>query len=404
MLNIFIKLALFLSLISSSFAGSYSHAPIDDDLLLSLERIKLQNEILHKQYESIKGIEDSIDPKYNDAIIDSLAQKIMADIESNSHYQKSSAWEKVKEMVHHIKEEAKILSRKNGLAISIIIMTIEITEIPMKALAVSIGSPVLIVLYEVLQPGILIPAIIIGIKNIAKTIKMKRLFNNKVLYRKWKDSERKVKKELKLKKGSNDISYTLDEENYIVKPSNIFNDTLKIVGLYRNRLDYKNLMIFMRKNEIKTTRLKLIKEAKINKQLKAKLILDELLKLGQTDELTDRFERAKIDLESRSLGEELTLWVSSLLNSNSPEHTQHLFSNLPTSVSPLIFFELWESKIMEEFFAYNNQFKNKYYRKLQTKLLPIIVDLRKKALMNGFSPQWTPQLQEMTSQYFKLNH
>ena len=401
MKNYLSSLLVFILLVSSSFAGDHSLAKIDGDILLSLERIKLQNEILHKQYEDLKDIESSIDPIHNDAIIDSLAQKIITDIESSSNYKKNTAWGEVKDIVHHIKEEAKILSRKNGLAISIIIMTIELTELPMKALAVSIGSPILVVLYEVLQPGILIPAIIIGIKNIAKTAKTKKLFQNKDLYRQWKNSERKVLKELKIKKGNNEISYLVEDNNYIVDSSNIFNDTLNAVGFYRGRLDYKNLKRFIKRNNINTTRLNFLKEANIHKQIKAKFILDELVKLGFSEKIQNRFVKARTDLKSQTLNAELTKWVYELLNSKSDEQTQYLFQNLPRSESPLIFFELWESKIMEEFFATNNQYKNKYYRKLQTKLLPIIVRLRKDALINNFSPAWTPELEQMTNSYFR---
>ena len=401
MLNYFVKLILFISLVSASFASTLPLEQFDSDILLSLERIKLQNEILHKQYEDLKEIESSIDPEHNEAIIDSITQKVLSDIESNSNYQKNSAWGEVKELVHHISDEAKVLSRKNGLAISIIIMTIELTEIPMKALAVSIGSPVLVVLYEVLQPGILIPTIIIGIKNIAQTAKAKRLFNNKALYKEWRSSEKEVQKQLSFKKGKNQISYELGEHNYIVDNSNLLTDTLRIIGFNKGRLDYKNIRIFLRKKDIQSVEIESIKDANLNKQLKAKLILDQLTVLGYNEELHSTFKRARVDLKPRALNQELSKWIHDLFNSQSSEKTIELFNNLPLSVSPLIFFELWETKIMEEFFAFNKQFKRKYYRKLQTKLLPIVIGLRKDALLSGANPQWTSELEDFSGSYFK---
>jgi hypothetical protein len=108
-----------------------------------------------------------------------------------------------------------------------------------------------------------------------------------------------------------------------------------------------------------------------------------------------------VNLKSVALSEDLSNWVSDLLTSKTSAQTQYLFENLPRSISPLIFFELWESKIMEEFFATNNQYRQKYYRQLQKKLLPIIVSLRKDALINNFSPVWTPQLESLTNDYFQ---
>jgi hypothetical protein len=316
--------------------------------------------------------------------------------------QKKGVWQKVVHLFQDIKTEAKVLTRTHGLAISIIVMTFELTELPMKAIAVAIGHPVIIVLYEVLQPAILVPAIILGAKSLVRNYKTKKYFGDKIIFKKWKKDQKQSYKAGKTKERKDHIGITVDDETYLIKPSNIVFESLKYIGLFRHRLDYSNIKRELRHQNMQTKEIEDIKSSDLPKQLKTKLLLLKMQELNpNTAELIQtKYPRAKTSLPTHSISKEIIDWTTALFNAQDAEDTLTILETYPRDISPLVLMELWGAKIMQEFFEHNNHFKLPYYRGLQKNLLPLVIKLRNKALINGFLPEWTPELQQEISQYF----
>jgi hypothetical protein len=389
-------LAFFLSAQSIAFA----HSEHDAELALSLERTKIQYQRIHQLYDDLFDLELDLSDEEGDVIIDDIIDQVKTNLYAQNQLKKPTVWAHLKKILDEIKLEAKVLSRQHGLALSIVIMTIEITELPMKAIAVSLGSPVVIVLYEVLQPGLLVPAMIVGVKKLSKSIKTKKYFGDPKLYHEWKSIVKSNRKQTKIKSGKNYIGASLNGKTYILKSSNFFNDLLKSVGLFKRRFDYKNIKRLIVKNNYQNDQINKIFKSKLPKQFRAKLLLEELEKSGHLKKIETRFENSQTNLTKHKLDHSILFWSKSLLSSKSQYETINLFYNLPKSLSPLLFMELWESSLKNEFFHYNNHFKRKFYRGLERDLLEVMIKLRKQALLERKMPEWSPENTELVENYF----
>lgn len=375
------------------------------ELLLSLEQVQLQYQRLMHQYKELEALNEIKDPQRADHIVSTLIEKITAEVREHPEIKKRGAWKYIKHLFTDIRDEARVITREHGLAVSIVVLTIELTEIPMKAIALSLGSPVIIVLYEVLQPGILIPATILGVKAIANNIKIRNLFQDKALYKKWKKSKKQAEKESKTSVSGTEIGYEYHNHIYVIRNSNLLVNLLRPFGLFRKRLDYVSVKKDLRKRKVKTLEVEEIKKSNMPSQIKTKMILDIMKSYDDPymGYMEKRYGKFRLSIEPLKLDDEYLYWVQDLLEARSKEETLQVFANLPRSVSPLIFFELWESKVKELFFEHNRFFNLRFYRNLNRNLIRVLVPLRRAALSSGNFPEWTPQLEEIAVDYFTLS-
>jgi len=386
-MKIYSLILLCLLLVQSSFA---LESNINSETLLSLEKVQLQYQRLISQYDFLAGIEEINDIENDEDILIKYIEEVENQIMNHPTVRKENAWVKIKHLFSELKTEARILSREMGLGVTIAILTIEITEIPMKAVALSLGSPVIVVLYEVLQPGILVPAIIVGIKKLNKTMKTKKLFESKALFRQWKDLENTNAKQLHMKKSQSMIGLYDNGKAYLIKPKSFLVSSLRLVGLYKKRIDFHSLKRFCKRNNLALDELPKIKSSHYHNQLKAKILLSILV----TDYpesialLEKRFSKSIIALEKYSLPSDYSQWVLELLGSTDAKKTKSLLLNFPLSVSPLLFIELWDSIVKEEFFRHSHSLGRKEYRALEKTLLPVLIEQRKFALEQKRLKSW----------------
>lgn len=388
-----------LLLVQSSFGAAPTS--INSETLLSLEKVQLQYQRLVSQYDFLAGIEELNDIENDEDLLIQYIEEVENQIMNHPTVRKENAWGKIKHLFSELKTEARILSREMGLGVTIAILTIEITEIPMKAIALSIGSPVIVVLYEVLQPGILVPAIIVGIKKLNKTIKTKKLFESKSLFQTWRDLEKTNAKQLMMKKSKAMIGLYDDGHAYLIKPKSFLVSSLRLIGLYKKRIDFHSLKRFCKRNNLAMDEMTKVKSSHYHNQLKSKILLSILITdYPESVELLERrFSKSIIALEKNSLPNDYSQWVLELLGSTNANETKSLLLNFPRSVPPLLFLELWDSIVKEEFFRHSHSLGRKEYRALEKTLLPVLIEQRKFALEQKSLKSWDSESIESIRSY-----
>ncbi len=375
---------------------------LNTQTLLSVEKVQLQYQRLLKQYDFLDELENLQDLPGSEDIIENYIVEIENSLKNNPVIVKEGAWKKIEHLFQEIKAESRVLTRKFGLAVSITVLTIELTELPMKALALHLGSPVVIILYEFLQPGILVPAIIVGIKQWNKNRKSKKLFEDKALFAKWKELEKATSKQMKLKRYSPKIALYEDESLYLIRPSNFAISGLRTFGFFRKRIDFNSLKRLCKKHGFALKELDTLKKTHYHKQIKSKVLLSILLNNYPESKpfLIDRFSKSIMKNDFVALPLDFRKWIVSLLTSQDGKQTQSLLQSFPLSLPPLLFLELWDSAIKEEFYHHNQDFKRKYYRSLERKLLPLLVKYRKAALQDRSTRPWTDESLNEVRSYF----
>jgi hypothetical protein len=371
-------------------ANEAAHTPSDKDILLSVERVQLQYQRILKQYDFLEDIQQLDNLPNSGEILEHYLLELENHIRNHPTIQKEGAWKKIEHIFQDIKVESRVLARKFGLALSITILFIELTEIPMKAIALGLGSPIVIVLYEVLQPGILIPSMILGIKVWNKYRKSKKYFESKDLFREWKAGEMATSKELHLKRYSTMISLAGNQKTYLIRRGSLFVSVFRSLGLFRKRIDFHSLKRFCKKNKMAMAEMELLKKTNYPRQVKAKILLAILIKDYPNAEklLAERFTKGMSEIKNNQLPLEFSQWMVDLLRSSDADKTVELLNNFPQSIPPLVFLELWDSAFKEEFYHHNLDFKLKYYRSLEKGLLPLLVKHRKLALLEGSLAPW----------------
>lgn len=375
-------------------------AQVDSHLLLELKRAEAHfNQVSYeyREFQTSLSKKSIIEQEsYIESLVSTLSFEVDERLKEHSELDKGM----VKKLFSDIKTEAKLLTRTHGLAISIAFLTIELTELPMKAVALSLGSPVIIVLYEVLQPGLTIPAATIAIQSIVKNYKMKKIFADNISFKKWRKNRKEARKKIGFHKNKA-ILTEIDGEFYRISSSGLITRILQKIGIRKGRLDYSNLMRFVKKNKLNEGRIKLLSSQKnIPPQIRAELILKEILKSKNGEELlTKRFKKSFVDIDFNHLDEKFLLWLEHVLEAKDKEELKILFENIPETISPLVFMELWESVLMEEFFENNDLFKLKYYRYLSKNLLNVVTKLRKEAYQSMTLKTWDDSSRELIKNY-----
>lgn len=161
-----------------------------------------------------------------------------------------------------------------GAALGILIAIFEITEIPVKLLAVGIGAPEVLLVYEIVQPAVTLPAAVILIQKISKNVKLRKRLNDKSDFKLY----RKSKKEAKHLIGKDkNLLINIHDELYTITTSSVVKDFIQALGFKRDELNFKNLKKLLKVSNINSEHIQVIlKQKSIPKQIRVKLAISHI--------------------------------------------------------------------------------------------------------------------------------
>jgi hypothetical protein len=213
-----------------------------------------------------------------------------------------------------IKDQVRLLARRDGLAVAIAFLVTEILEWPLKAAFIAAGRPELAILMEVGRVEIIIPFLVASLKKSVERLKVRRVVGAQYIkqHNKFKRQSKKAGEQAK------DLYLRINQTDLRLKPHRSFTNVASLFYLAPNKLSLVNLRRFLKQADFYSDDFReLLKRKDLSKT--ERLVLSLNLLAGQNEvlfnELVQKFDLvSSLNLSTSRYAQDLFQWSTGMFN------------------------------------------------------------------------------------------